>query len=235
MGQIFFVRHGQASFGSEDYDRLSDVGLEQSRLLGGWLSRCGRTIDHVVVGGMKRHRQTARACLAELSEEHRPKGEPVIDAGFDEFDANEVVVRCRPEFADQHAIARHLAQSAHPGRELQSIFSAAVDRWVAGENDEQYTESWTTFRTRCVAALGRITNGASSSRSVIVFTSGGPITAICQHVLNLPNHGVFELNWPLVNSGVTALRYGADRVSLHYLNNFAHLEQTGNAQLVTYR
>jgi broad specificity phosphatase PhoE len=31
MGQIYLVRHGQASFGSANYDQLSELGHEQAR------------------------------------------------------------------------------------------------------------------------------------------------------------------------------------------------------------
>ncbi|MFM8823411.1 MAG: histidine phosphatase family protein, partial [Limnohabitans sp.] len=34
MGQLTWVRHGQASFGAEDYDQLSDLGKRQSIRLG---------------------------------------------------------------------------------------------------------------------------------------------------------------------------------------------------------
>src|SRR5882757_8103002 len=101
MGDILLVRHGQASFGSEDYDQLSDLGIEQSRLLGRWIVSCGRKIDQVVVGHMKRHRQTAEACLSELPQELRPETEPIAEAGFDEFDSDDVIIRYRPEFAER--------------------------------------------------------------------------------------------------------------------------------------
>ncbi len=35
MGTLYLVRHGQASFGSDDYDRLSPLGQRQSQRLGG--------------------------------------------------------------------------------------------------------------------------------------------------------------------------------------------------------
>ena len=34
MGVLLLVRHGQASFGTADYDVLSETGWEQGRLLG---------------------------------------------------------------------------------------------------------------------------------------------------------------------------------------------------------
>jgi len=37
MSSIYLVRHGQASFGSANYDELSDRGRRQSRILGEYL------------------------------------------------------------------------------------------------------------------------------------------------------------------------------------------------------
>ena len=58
---LLLVRHGQASYGAADYDQLSERGWEQSRRLGHWLARGGHRFTTVVVGGMRRHRQTAEA------------------------------------------------------------------------------------------------------------------------------------------------------------------------------
>ena len=37
MGTLYLVRHGQASFGADDYDQLSDLGRRQSVRLGQYL------------------------------------------------------------------------------------------------------------------------------------------------------------------------------------------------------
>src|SRR6476660_3762059 len=75
MGQIYLVRHGQASFGKANYDQLSELGIEQARLLGQWFASCGVHIDKVVTGDMQRHRQTAEACMAMLPPEALPDAE----------------------------------------------------------------------------------------------------------------------------------------------------------------
>src|SRR6201999_3132729 len=75
-------RHGQASWDSDDYDVLSEAGWEQSRLLGKALAARGITPDSVVTGSMRRHRETAEACLGELGTAVSPE----VDQGWDEFD-----------------------------------------------------------------------------------------------------------------------------------------------------
>jgi broad specificity phosphatase PhoE len=241
MGQIYLVRHGQASFGAADYDQLSDTGVEQSRLLGEWFAGCGQRFGQAVAGSLKRHRQTAEACLGAMPPDQRP-GELHTDAGFDEYDHREVLARHLPQGGDPLAAKDQLGgDDGNPRKAFQKLFAQAMERWMGGRHDADYRESWPAFRARCAAALMRVVQQAGASQSVVVFTSGGPIAAICQELLGMPDRRAADLNFSIVNSAVTRLLYsgGRDgappRVSLSYLNNFAHLERHGQAQAITYR
>jgi broad specificity phosphatase PhoE len=225
MGTIHLVRHGQASFGSADYDRLSDLGLRQSALLGEWLARIGQPADRVVCGTLRRHRQTAEACLTAWG----APPEIAEDVGFNEFDHRDILARARPDLAEDGALAR-LVAGPDGRRAFQQAFAAAVERWMAGGHDGEYAEPWPTFRARCVAALGRV---VSAGGDVWVFTSGGPIAALVQHVLGLSDARMLELNWGIANAGITRLVQGGRR--LGGFNNVAHLEAAGGGALITYR
>jgi broad specificity phosphatase PhoE len=235
MGQIYLVRHGQASFGTANYDQLSDLGVEQSRLLGQWFAKSSKGFHRVVTGGMKRHRQTADACMAMLPDALRIEGEWESDAGFNEYDHQEVLLRHRPDFVDPIAVKDFLAQSENPKRVFQQIFEEAMSRWMDGRHDHEYGEPWPVFRSRCIAALQRLLDSAGSSQNIIVFSSGGTIATLCQHFLRLPDRQTAELNWSMVNASVTKLLYQPGRVTLSYLNNYAHLEWLGEKHSVTYR
>jgi broad specificity phosphatase PhoE len=245
MGQIFLVRHGQASFGSADYDQLSPRGIEQARILGEWFGHCRQTFDRVVTGDLKRHRQTADACLTALSHCGEKAVETESDAGFNEYDHEEIMVRHRPEFADPDAVKRFLAAHEHGKRAFQLEFEQAMARWMSGSHDADYREPWPIFRARCTAALLRLMESAGASQKVAVFTSGGTIATLCQYVLELSDRSTYQLNWSLVNSAVTKLFFQSERlqegqpanirVSLGYLNNFAHLERLADRASITYR
>lgn len=235
MGQIYLVRHGQASFGSANYDQLSTLGYEQARLLGQWFANCRQGFQRVVCGGMQRHRQTADTCLAELPKALLADTEWLTDPGFAEFDHLEVLLRHCPESAEPAGFKLFMAQHAEPKRAFEQVFHGAMLRWMGGEQDVDYAESWPAFRARCVAALERLVATAEQGESTIVFTSGGTISAICQHVLGLADQQVLEMNWGLANGAVTKLQHRPGKISLSYLNNFAHLEWLGEAGAVTYR
>lgn len=231
MPAIYLIRHGQASFGAEDYDQLSPLGEQQSRMLGDWLQRCGQRPARVVAGSLKRHRQTAEACLESLPGGYA--GEWQIGQGFDEFDHHEVLVRYRPEFDERAVLGQFLADSGNPRQAFQQVFTAAVARWVGGEHDD-YSESWVGFKARCNAALAELTVQAAEG-ATWVFTSGGPISVIVQQLLAIPDRKIFDLNWTLANTGVTRLMYRPGQVSVGTVNAFPHLEAAGDPQLITYR
>ncbi len=58
MSELFLVRHAQASFGEDDYDRLSPLGHQQARWLGEYFKFRKLRFDHVICGEMTRHRET---------------------------------------------------------------------------------------------------------------------------------------------------------------------------------
>lgn len=236
MGQILLVRHGQASFGAANYDQLSTLGFEQARLLGQWFGNCRQSFERVVCGGMVRHRQTADSCLGALQRNALAETEWITDTGFAEFDHVEVLARHCPEFADPAQFKAHVAQQPDAKHAFERIFMEAMQRWMAGQHDSDYTESWQGFQERCMAALARLTSGEGAvSANTIVFTSGGVIAAICRHLMELPDHKALELNWNIANGSVTKLQYRPGKTSLTYMNNFAHLEWLGEAGSVTYR
>ncbi|SFU31364.1 histidine phosphatase family protein [Pseudoduganella namucuonensis] len=235
MGQIYLVRHGQASFGAANYDHLSTLGFEQARLLGQWFANSRQTFNRVVCGGMVRHRQTADTCFSELPRALLADTEWITDPGFAEFDHVEVLVKHCPEFADPVRFKAYVANHPEPKRAFEHTFVAGMQRWMGGELDHDYTESWSGFQERCVGALERVAASAEPGDSTIVFTSGGVISAICKHLLDLPAQKSLELNWSIANCSVTKLQHRPGKTSLNYLNNYAHLEWLGEANSVTYR
>lgn len=211
MSVVLLVRHGQASFGSDDYDVLSPVGHEQSRVLGRALAARGVVPDLVLRGGMRRHLETAEGILEGL-------GSPVelaVDERWDEFDF-------------LHVLGRH---TATPGLSFQGVFEEATQRWGSGEFDGEYVESFPAFASRIVSALESLVG--RPERLVLVVTSGGPIGLAASHVL-AGDVGLWpQLNRVMVNTSVTKVLRGRSGLTLSTFNDHAHLEH--DRSLVTYR
>ena len=217
MGQLLLVRHGQASFGSDDYDVLSGLGERQAELLGRSLAARGTTPAALLHGQMVRQRRTAQI-LAEAS---GWDASPECDVDWDEMDHLEV-------------LSRHPAPSDDPSpREFQAWFEAATERWIAGETDD-YTESFEAFTRRVVAALERAADRAADrDGDVVVVTSGGPVSWVVTHLLSAGTDTYRRLAPVVVNTGVTKVVTGRRGLTLVSFNDHAHLE--AEPALLTYR
>ena len=134
MGAIYLVRHGQASFGKADYDKLSDKGRKQSEILGVHLKKI-LSPDKIYSGNLLRHEQTADHFKAGFGGTNVPI---VTHSGFNEFNHIEVLVKYKPEWQSYNAMATEIAQDPNPQKAFQNAFSDAVIRWVSGNHDQDY-------------------------------------------------------------------------------------------------
>lgn len=220
MAVVLLVRHGQGSFDGADYDQLSEVGWEQSRIVGERLAALGG-VDRVVHGTLRRQRETAEACLPALGDD-LPHA---VDERWNEYDAGDILDRLP---ADEG-----LAGEEDPRRAFQARLEQALTRWLGGEHDGDYEESYPAFHQRSRAALDAVLEGLGRSQTVAVFTSGGVIAALVTQWLGADPQGWNALNRVVVNSGVTKLVTGRSGTNLLTVNDHAHLE--GRRELLTYR
>jgi len=217
VGVLLLVRHGQASFGTADYDVLSETGWEQGRLLGDWLRARGVTPTAVVRGGMRRHRETAEAAGWD---------DVGVDPGWDEFDHLSVVA-AHPE-APGGEIDR---------REFQRVFELATARWTAGGHDGEYAETWSAFRDRVTASFDAACALAGPGDTAVAVTSGGTIAAVCAGLVDPDADAATyarlwsRFNTVLVNSSVTRVVVGSTGPRLLTFNEHPHLE----GEALTYR
>ncbi|WP_151083985.1 histidine phosphatase family protein [Nocardioides cynanchi] len=224
MGLVLLVRHGQASFGADDYDVLSEPGFEQSRVLGRWLAAAGIEPVAVLHGAMRRQRDTATAMVEGAAWAL----ETGLDVGWNEFDHLGVVARGLESLDDAGRAA------LDDRRGFQRAFEDATARWAGGEHDAEYDESWPEFVARVSAALER---ACARDGTTVVVSSGGPIAVACAALVD-PAATAAELprlwrrfNTVIVNSAVSRVLVGSTGRRLLTFNEHSHLAR----DLVTYR
>lgn len=217
MGSIHLVRHGQASWGSADYDQLSPLGGEQSAALGTAWEASGWAPTEAVAGGMRRHAQTAISTIDACGQ-----GDGYdVDAGWDEY--------------DHLALARAHDPAALSGdaREFQALLNLALSTWIAADegDDDAAGESFAQFRARVLGAFDAVVARATSGHRVVVFTSGGPIALVVSHLL-AGDHSLFQrLNDVVINASVTTIISGRTGPRLLAFNEHTHLP----GDMVTFR
>lgn len=217
MSVLLLVRHGQASWGAADYDVLSDLGHEQSRLLGKHLARLDVSPSRVWSGGLRRHDETLTSAVQAAGWE----ADVVTDRRWSEFDHVELMRRY-----DEVSTGN----PQRPG-DFNAFFDAAVARWTGGEHDSDYEESFTAFSTRVDAALQGALGSLGAGETGVVFTSGGAVAWVVASLWEMGVPQWARINPVLLNTGVTKVVTGSRGVNLVSVNEHAHL----NGDTLTYR
>jgi broad specificity phosphatase PhoE len=219
MTELVLVRHAQASFGADDYDRLSELGWRQSRWLGEYFAERGASFDSVLRGSLRRHAETLAGIAEGLGRD--------LDAGEDP----------RLNEYDSHALLRaHLDGEPMPKsadrREHFRILREAMYAWTDGTLAGNLHEPFAEFRNRVLGALADLRAGGA--KRVLVVSSGGPISTILAEVLGMPQRGVVDLNLQTRNTGISELQAGARRIQCVSFNNVPHLDRPDRAGALTY-
>ena len=219
MAELVLVRHGQASFGADDYDRLSELGWRQSRWLGEYFRERSVVFDLVLRGSLRRHAETLQG-IAEGMGIALDSGE---DPRLNEYDSHALL--------SAHLKGKPMPQGADR-REHFRVLREAMYAWADGTLAGHPHEPFAEFRARVLAALGVLRAGRA--KRGLVVSSGGPISTILAEVLGMPLRGVVDLNLQTRNTGITELQVGASRIHCVSFNNVPHLDRPDRAGALTY-
>lgn len=239
MSELIIVRHGQASFLSGDYDQLSELGMEQARLLGEYWAAQGIRATRLVVGPRRRHQQSAAAIVSAMEDAVMAPPEMIHDERLDEFDwdglfrhANGPLSERDPEIAALRDAFEHAPDVLAKRRTIQHYMEAVTAWWASGAFHEDGLETWAEFRARVEAAMVHHTRDLPGGSRVVLVTSGGVAAVSAGSVLGLDEARTLGLIWTLRNGALVEYLFGKGRISLSSYNNAPHLT---DARLWTYR
>lgn len=236
MGSIYLIRHGQASFGADNYDVLSPLGVRQAEVLGEHLAQLGIRFDRCLSGNLQRQQHTASAALQRCVAADLNAPEIETDSAFNEFDAETVIRNLLPAMLPQEPEALEILRNPKENRAaFQHLFARIIRRWVSGEHDEPGHDTWQGFVDTVNGGLQRLLSQAERGQNIAVFTSGGTITALLHLITGIPAERAFELNWQIVNTSLSRLTFRGSEVALASFNSRAHLELLKAPELITYR
>ncbi len=235
MTELYFVRHAQASFRSSNYDRLSDLGVRQSEILGNYLAAVGLSFDAFYSGAMERQQTSALSVLSRLfSGSEKPQLR--IAPEFNEYDAHTIIRSLAPVMtAEDTSMAQAFETIFTDGQSLKRVFEGAMLRWVSAGNRIPGVESWEEFKNRVAAGVKRVIQGVGRHGRIVVFTSGGAICALMQMALRLADDETIRLALQIRNASVSTFRHNGQRPDLVCFNSIAHLELANDPELITYR
>lgn len=223
---LHLVRHGQARFGTDDYDRLSELGSRQCQALGRWYAERGQVFSAVLCGTLTRHRQS----LAALAEGHGALPAALEFPALNEYDSEALVHAALAAWPPEEPLP-----SAHTPEGYRAHFRLlrrALAGWTTGELQPDGLPSHAEWRAGIAAALDHVRTQCQGD--VLLVSSGGPIATATAHVMGAAGDAWVELNLRLRNSAVTEFSVSPRRHVLHSFNTLPHLLAPERADWVTY-
>lgn len=239
MSTLVAVRHGQASFFEANYDRLSELGEEQSRLLGRFWAQREIVFDEVYSGPRARQIETARLVGEGYAQLGKCWPETRVDAAFDEYHAEAVLKQSLPDLVqkderirDLYTAVERAADRAETLRSFQKMYEVVIGSWARGELELSDIEPWPTFCDRVHRGIADIMAAAGRGRRVAIFTSGGPVGVTLQRALELTSQRTLEMAWMVRNASFSEYVFDQQRFTLSQFNAIPHLD---DPRLWTYR
>ena len=220
MSMLYLVRHGQASAGTHDYDRLSPLGQQQSELLGQWWQKQGFSPDHSYHGSLLRQKDTARLALGQMGSALQP----TVHDGLNEY---------------QHrVIDRHFgpaADDAQPESMSFEDYVGIMQRWRDHQpNAEQSDiEPWADFAARGWQTMLDLHAQQDGKAQHVFFTSGGIIATVISAVLGLDFTHTIDAIWRIRNTSITTIQYDGSHARLVEFNTVPHLQAHHDPSLIT--
>jgi broad specificity phosphatase PhoE len=230
MGAIYVVRHGQAAFGTDHYDRLTELGFAQARLLGAHLAARGVRFDAVFTGTLQRQIETAQAIL-EAHAESGADPAPQRFTGLDEYNPEAIMAAHLGAIPPPAAAASRRDPAVV--REHFRALREALLAWADDRTQPKGMASFRTFQEQAVAALIEARTRFPDGQ-VLIVSSGGPIAAMVAAAMNAPPASAVELNLRIRNSSLTEFAATPRRHHLVSFNAVPHLDTHPDRSLITY-
>ncbi len=221
MGTLYLVRHGQASFGADDYDQLSELGRRQSVRLGEYLRGKGLAFDGVLTGTLRRHAQTWDGIRDGAGFDLQP----LLFPGLNEYDSHAVIEAVHPlplQKPDTPELYRHHFRLLRDG----------LAQWMAGVVSPRGMPSYVDFVNGITGALDHVRQHFDGN--VLLVSSGGPIATAVGHILGAPAETTIELNMRIRNSALTEFAFNPKRHMLLTYNTLPHLDHADYKDWVSY-
>jgi broad specificity phosphatase PhoE len=230
MGQLIVVRHGQESLLRTNFDDLSEQGREQATALGECFAAHGWELDLVYSGPAVRHRDTARRVGRAMEAAGRAWPVPMELTGLDEIDELSLVRATVGTLGEDEEIVRmrremlEVRDREERSRRFRRLFEAVMVRWLRGEFEPEFFETWPQFRARVLSCVETMTSLSEPEPRILAFTSVGPLAVMLQRALGIDEVAAFGLAWRVRNTAVTIFCFdGRGRLSLEAFNTLPHL------------
>ena len=234
MTDLYFIRHGQASFGTSNYDRLSDLGRRQTLLLADYLVDMEAYLPIIYSGTQKRQMETAQIIESCLKKNKVGVSLRIL-TGLDEFDAMAFLSCCRDDMIrDDPSFREELNRSFWDYRCFQNVFVKTLARSLSENVETIAVENFQSFKQRVSRCIQTIIDESTQYKKVAVITSGGVLALVMQMAQGLSDTQTIEMVWHFYNSSISVFYVNNDCLEIKLGNCIAHLGLLDDPNLLTY-
>ena len=231
MSVLYLIRHAQAG-PRHKYDRLSDRGRVQARLLGEHLAASKVRFAAVYSGQLERQVETARGVRQAYESCGQDFPEIAMDSRWNEFDLGDVyramadrLAQDDPRFKQEYEhMMEVLEDEDHDVHRRHNYCDTAVVRAWTEERYPYDGESWRQFQSRILSPLDTLSQHESGEKIAVV-TSATPIGVWAGRALDTSDRTMWRLAGVTFNAGVTTLRVSGGEFRLFTFNSIQHLPE----------
>lgn len=225
MSQITIVRHGQASFGADDYDQLSALGKKQALALGDYFVKQKRTFDSIYLGDLKRHKQTLDQIQKAFQLKDIVLPQATVLPGLNEHHGPRIVRKHFEKLKKEDSPMGEWARAFEPQKGASPkyfrYYNKITSAWSKGEIQDEEIESWSDFRLSVESALSRIRSENKGSKNILVVSSGGPLSVFVGTSFVAKNEDIMSMAQLVYNCAYAQLLYSGERINLQSFNRLA--------------
>ncbi|MGD0274664.1 MAG: histidine phosphatase family protein [Syntrophales bacterium] len=230
------VRHGQASFGRDNYDELSEKGIEQSRILARYWLKTGVETDAIYSGEMVRQRNTAKEVMKIWTEAGLALPELQFLKEFNEYDSKALILSHLEDLIREDPSVNDDLKIIYTDKKaFQRIFEKIIAKWSTETLYKPGIQTWDEFKKTIDTGIQKVLVDNGRSKNIVIFTSGGAISASVQFAMGLSDAETVRIAWKIINSSVSKFLYNEERITLTGFNSTAHLDLEKDPGLITYR
>lgn len=228
---LYLIRHGKASPGTDDYDRLHPLGVRQAELLGEHLARDAVRFDAVYVGPLRRQQDTW---------EHIQRGAGALARAWPPAQSLGALTEAPYEELARHMLATRVGRDPELDRLLEAVRDAGTDKarlkpllmqvmqhvnalWWRGELQVEGKESAHGFRARIEQALRQVLSEQSGVCTVALITSNGVISGMLE--VAEPSGAPIPPLSAFRNCSISLLEADAERVQVVARDLTTHLPE----------
>jgi len=222
MAEITLVRHGQASFGEDNYDLLSPSGHLQARWLGEQYKALNTSFDHIVTGTMVRHQETADNIINGFD-----SFIPITkNIGLNEYDFKGLLAVLKQDFS------KSWLETNNKERDYYFNIKLALTYWMSGEIESDNHDTWISFKERVLSAFYSICS--LNQKRILLISSGGPIATVIAEILKLDCQRYRDISLQIKNTSTSKILFSQNNFTLDSYNDVSHLKVPNKMSSITF-